>query len=113
MAAAVLLAFVPRLPSSRAPGGLGVGNGTVRITPATNRRLRIFATMQIAFSFVLLAGAAMLVGTLVSLQTGRTGYDMRRVLAFDVPNPAPGVARGDEKLVDFNAEAIRRVGSVP
>jgi predicted permease len=113
MAAAVLLAFVPRLPSSRASGGLGAGGGTVRITPATNRRLRIFATTQIAFSFVLLAGAAMLVGTLVSLRTGRTGFDMQRELAFDVPNPAPGVARGDEKLLDFNAEAIRRVGSVP
>jgi putative ABC transport system permease protein len=102
MAAAVLLAFVPRLPSSRASGGLGLGTGSVRITPATNRRLRIFATTQIAFSFVLLAGAAMLVGTLVTLQTGHTGFDVRRVLAFDIPNPAPGVARGDAKVIDFN-----------
>jgi putative ABC transport system permease protein len=113
MTAAVLLAFVPRLPSSRVSGGLGVGSATVRITPATSRRLRIFATTQIAFSFVLLAGAAMLVGTLVSLQTGRTGYDMQRVLAFDVPDPATGVARRDAKRFDFNAEVIRRVGGVP
>jgi predicted permease len=113
MAAAVLLAFVPRLPSSRAADGLGLGTGSVRMTPATNRRLRIFATTQIAFSFVLLAGAAMLVGTLVTLQTGHTGLDVRRVLAFDVPNPAPGVARSDEGVIDFNNEAIRRIGSVP
>src|SRR5262249_8801938 len=113
MAAAVLLAFVPRLPSSHASAGLGLGSGTLRMTPATNRRLRIFATTQIAFSFVLLAGAAMLLSTLVSLQTERTGYDMRQVIAFDVPNPAPGVARGDAKVFNFNDEVVRRIGHVP
>jgi putative ABC transport system permease protein len=113
LVAAVLLAFVPRLPTSHPSAGLGLGSGTVRITPATNRRLRIFATTQIAFSFVLLAGAAMLIGTLVTLRTERTGYDMRRVLAFDVPNPAPGVPRGDAKAFSFNDEARRRIGQLP
>jgi putative ABC transport system permease protein len=112
MAAAVLLAFVPRLPSSQASSGLGLGAGSVRMTPATNRRLRIFATTQIAFSFVLLAGAAMLVGTLVTLQAGRTAFDVRRVLAFDIPNPAPGVARANS-AANFNDETVRRVGSIP
>ena len=111
--AAVLLAFVPRLPSSRASAGLGLGSRTVRITPGTNRRLRVFATTQIAFSFVLLAGAAMLIGTLVTLQTDRTGYDMLRVLAFDVPNAAPGVPRGDAKAFNFNDEARRRIARLP
>src|SRR5206468_7595253 len=86
MAAAVLLAYVPRLPSPYAPAGLGLATGGVRITPGTNRRLRLFATTQIAFSFVLLAGAGMLVATLVALQTAETGYrNMRQVLAFDIP----------------------------
>ncbi|TMB86964.1 MAG: FtsX-like permease family protein, partial [Chloroflexi bacterium] len=39
--AAVLLAYVPRLPSPHAPAGLGLASGSVRITPGTNRRLRI------------------------------------------------------------------------
>jgi putative ABC transport system permease protein len=112
MAAAVLLAFVPRLPSSHASAGLGLGSGTLRMTPATNRRLRIFATTQIAFSFVLLAGAAMLLGTLVRLQTERTGYDMRQVLAFDTPLLATGVGRSAEVLT-FYDQAIRRVGQLP
>ena len=111
MAAALLLAFVPRLPSTRA-SGLGLGSSGVRMTPATNRRLRIFATTQIAFSFLLLAGAAMLVGTLVTLQTGHTGFDVRRVLAFDVPDPATGVARA-KTAFNFNDEVIRRIGSIP
>ena len=107
IAAAVLLAYVPRLPSPLAPAGLGLASG-VRITPGTNRRLRIFATTQIAFSFVLLAGAAMLLTTLVALQTAHTGFDMRRVVAFDVPSAAAG-----ESDVDFYQEATRRVGRLP
>src|SRR5206468_9966220 len=85
IAAAVLLAYVPRLPSPHAPAGLGLTAGSLRITPGTNRRLRIFAMTQIAFSFVLLAGAGMLLATLVVLQTANTGYDTRHVLVFDIP----------------------------
>jgi predicted permease len=111
MAAAVLLAYVPRLPSAHGPAGLGLATGGVRITPGTNRRLRLFATTQIAFSFVLLAGAGTLLATLVALQTTRTGYDMRRVLAFDVPSSATGL--GDAKATAFNQEVTRRVSRLP
>ena len=68
VAAAVLLAFVPRLPSADASNGFGLSNGSVRITSGTNRRLRLFAVTQIAASFVLLAGAGMLLTTLFALQ---------------------------------------------
>src|SRR6266496_255610 len=53
LVASVLLAFVPRLPSSRASNGFGLSNGSVRITSGTNRRLRLFAVTQVAASFVL------------------------------------------------------------
>ena len=67
------------------PAGLGIASGSLRITPGTNRRLRAFATTQIAFSFVLLAGAGMLVAALIALQTANTGFLTRQVLAFDIP----------------------------
>ncbi|HYT75820.1 MAG TPA: ABC transporter permease, partial [Vicinamibacterales bacterium] len=105
IAAAVLLAFVPRLPASNTSSGLGVASSGVRITPGTKRRLQMFATIQIAFSFVLLAGAAMLLSTLVTLQTGRTGYDVRQVLAFDLPMAAPGVDAGAAKMLALYDEA--------
>jgi predicted permease len=111
MAAAVLLAYVPRLPSPHAPAGLGLATGGVRITPATNRRLRIFATTQIAFSFVLLTGAAMLLAALVALQTARTGYDMRQVVVFNIPASVTGL--GDPKAITFFQEATRRVSALP
>jgi FtsX-like permease family len=113
MTAAVLLAFVPRLPSSHASSGPGLTSSTVRITPGTNRRLRTFATTQIAFSFVLLAGAAMLLGSLVTLQTGRTGYDMRRVLALEIPTPAPGLGRDTKDVLAFYDESMRRIAQIP
>jgi predicted permease len=111
MAAAVLLAYVPRLPSPHAPAGLGLASGGVRITPGTNRRLRVFATTQIAFSFVLLAGAGTLLATLIALQTAHTGYDMRQVLAFDVPASVTGL--GDPKTIAFYQEATRRISELP
>ena len=75
--AAVLLAFVPRLPSAEAANGLSVANMSLRITGSTGRRLRIFAVTQIAASFMLLAGAGALLKTLLSLQDVRTGFDTR------------------------------------
>jgi putative ABC transport system permease protein len=109
--AAVLLAYVPRLPSPHAPAGLGLVSGSIRITRGTNRRLRVLATTQIAFSFVLLAGAGMLLATLVALQTATTGYNMRQVLAFDIPTSATGL--GDAKAIAFYQEATRRISGLP
>jgi predicted permease len=110
IAAAVLLAYVPRLPSAQSPAGLGLAGGSVRITPSTNRRLRAFATTQIAFSFVLLAGAGTLLATLVSLQSAHTGFNMRQVLAVDIPMPATGFASA--KGVDFSV-AMQRIRAMP
>ncbi len=110
--AAVLLAFVPRLPSSDRTASVGLAGGSVRVTPGTNRRLRIFATIQIACSFVLLAGAGMLIATLTALQTANTGYDMRQVLAIDVPlSVSTGVA--DKARSAFFPEVTRRLRELP
>jgi putative ABC transport system permease protein len=110
--AAVALAYIPRLPSSERSSGLGLSSGSVRITPGTNRRLRIFATTQIACTFVLLAGAGMLVATLTALQTANTGYDLRQVLAIDLPAIlSPGVR--DPSRESVLLEVTRRIGELP
>jgi putative ABC transport system permease protein len=111
VAAAVLLAYVPRLPSADASQGLGLSNGTVRITPGTNRRLRVFAMTQIAASFVLLAGAGMLLRTLLSLQAAQTGFDTRNVLALNVPVMSYG--RTPDQVNAFYTDVLRRVGELP
>jgi putative ABC transport system permease protein len=111
MAAAVLLAYVPRLPSPHAPTGLGLASGSVRLTPGTSRRLRMFATTQIACSFVLLAGAGALLAALVALQTANTGFNMRQVLAIDVPTQS--IAIVDPQEMDFFQDLMRRIGALP
>jgi putative ABC transport system permease protein len=109
--AAVLLAFVPRLPSADASHGFGLSNGSVRITSGTNRRLRVFAVTQIAACFVLLAGAGMLLKTLVALQTVETGFDMRHVLALNVPVMSYG--RTPDQVLAFYREVLRRITELP
>jgi putative ABC transport system permease protein len=110
VAAAVLLAFVPRLPSAESAGGLGLSSGSVRITTGTNRRLRVFAVTQIAASFVLLAGAGMLITTLFALQRQQTGF-RGNVLAVNVP--VVSYTRKPEEITAFYKEAIRRISELP
>jgi predicted permease len=98
--AAVLLAHIPRLPSTE--GG--------RLKGSPNRRLRVFAVTQIACSFVLLATAAALVTALVALKEIRTGYDLRNVLAVDLPTASLSMNRQE---ISFYRDLTQRVGKLP
>jgi len=109
--AALLLAFVPRLPSADTSHGLGLSNSSVRVTGSANRRLRIFAVTQIAASFVLLAGASMLLKTLLALEAVQTGFDTRHVLALNVPVMSYG--RTPDQIVGFYKETMRRIKELP
>ena len=111
LSAAVLLAFIPRLPSPHAAAGLGLASGSIRVTPGTNRRLWAFATIQIAFSFVLLAGAGTLLAALVALQQARPDYNLRQVLVFDLPTPGLSIRSAQE--MDFYQEITRRISKLP
>src|SRR5712664_2594662 len=109
--AAVILAFVPRLPSAGTSNGLNLSSGSVRITGSTSRRQRIFAVTQIAASFVLLAGASTVTTTLIALQMAQTGLDMRHVLTINVP--AMSYGKTPQQVVDFYRESIRRIDGLP
>ena len=110
IAAAVVLAYVPRLPSPQAAAGLGLASGGLRMTAGTNRRLRVFAITQVALSFVLLAGAGVLIAALIALQSAHTGYDMRHVLALDVPM---AIEMAGSKAIAFVEHATRRIEKLP
>jgi putative ABC transport system permease protein len=109
--AAVILAFVPRLPSADASRGFSLSGSSARMTGSTGRRQRLFAVTQIAASFVLLAGASMLITTLIALQTTQTGVDTRHVLAINVPVMSYG--KTPQQVIDFYKESIRRVDELP
>ena len=60
---------------------------------------------------MLLAGAGTLLATLIALQSAHTGYNMRQVLAIDVPSATLTEARATE--VDFMQQATQRMGELP
>jgi putative ABC transport system permease protein len=109
--AAVILAFVPRLPSGDASQGLSMASGSVRMTGSTTRRQRMFAVTQIAASFVLLAGASALITTLIAMQRVQTGLDTEHILSISVP--AMFYGRTHQEVVEFYNETIRRVDALP
>jgi predicted permease len=111
LVAAVLLAFVPKLPTADGAQAVSLAAGGTRITSGTNRRLRLFAMTQIAASFVLLAGAGMLLTTLVALQRTRTGFVTENVLAVNVP--VVDFTRKHEEVVGLYREAVRRIAVMP
>jgi predicted permease len=80
------------------------------MTSGTNRRLRVFAVTQIAASFVLLAGAGMLITTLFALQRQQTGV-RGAVLAVNVP--IVSYERDPAQTAAFYREALRRIASIP
>ena len=109
--AAVLLAFVPRLPGADASHRFALSSGSSRVSSSTSRRQRVFAVTQIAASFVLLAGASMLLKTLLALHTAQTGIDTRHVLALNVPVMSYG--RTPDQILGFYKETMRRIAELP
>ena len=107
--AAVILAFVPRLPEATSEA-LHFSSGSGQIS-GSKRRQRIFVVTQIAASFILLAGASMLVTTLLALQKTETGMDSRHVLAINTPAVFNGKTK--QQLLDYYKEVIRRIDALP
>jgi putative ABC transport system permease protein len=107
--AAVILAFAPRLPADTS-GALHLSSGSTQ-TSSSKGRLRGFVITQIGASFVLLAGASVVVTTLLALQKTETGMDSRHVLAINVPAVFYGKTK--QQVVDFYKEVIRRIDALP
>ena len=108
-AAAVILAFVPRLPETTSEA-LHFSSGSGQVTGSKSRQ-RIFAVTQIGASFILLAGASMLVTTLLALQKTETGMDSRHVLAINTPAVFNGKTK--QQLLGYYKEVIRRIEALP
>jgi putative ABC transport system permease protein len=108
--AAVFLAYIPRLPSPDSPQGGLTGRGT-RVAGAGTRKLRIFAGTQIAASFLLLAGAAVLMKTLFVLEQTRPPYDSANVLAVNLPVMSYG--KTPQQVSDFYRDVKNRIAAMP
>ncbi len=111
LAAAVFLAFAPRLPSEVSSNGPALTSGGSRVTRSSRRRIRIFTVVQVAASFLLLAGAGVLLTTLRSMQTAQPGFETGHVLIASLPLISDG--RTPQQVVQFYQEAQRKVRALP
>jgi predicted permease len=111
LVAAVFLAYIPRLPSTKASPASGLTSGGSRSATGSNRRLRIFAVTQITASFLLLAGAGVLLRTLYALESTRPPFDTSHVLAINLPVVSYG--RTPQQMQDFSRDVLRRVSALP
>jgi predicted permease len=111
LAAAVLLAYAPRLPAAEKPGGLRLASSGLRIAGGTRRQLNMFAVMQIGASFVLVTGAVMLLRTFLALQAASPGFEISRVLVVDVPVTSFG--NPPEQVRAFYRDLRDRLGAIP
>ena len=112
MLAAVVLAYIPRLPSPHPPAASESASTGLRITPAANRRLQLFAVTQIALSFVLLAAAGMLLATLAERHRANTSFETRNVLAIDVPLAIEAAGTTTIDFVEALMDRVERLDGV-
>ena len=111
VAASIFLAFIPRLPAAQVSRSLSAAGVGTRVTGANSRRLRVFAVTQIAASFLLLAGAGVLMRTLYELESTRPPYNSANVLAVNLPPISYG--RTPEQTRDFDRNVKARVSELP
>ena len=111
LAAAVFLAFAPRLPSDDSSRGPALTSATSRVTGSSRRRIRVFTIVQVAASFLLLASAGLLLTTLRSMQTAQPGFETAHVLIASLPLISNG--RTEQQIAQFYQEAQRNVSALP
>jgi predicted permease len=110
LAAAVFLAWAPRLPSDDSSRGPALTSGASRVT-GSRRRIRVFTIVQIAASFLLLASAGVLLTTLVAMQQAQPGFETGHVLIANLPLISDG--RTPQQVAQFYQEAQRRLSVLP
>jgi predicted permease len=81
------------------------------VAGGSTRRLRVFAVTQIAASFLLLAGACVLMKTLFVLENTRPPFSSDKVLAVNLPVMSYG--KTPEQIREFYHEIERRVSTLP
>ena len=109
--AAVAFAFVPALPQQGAMGS-ALSQGGKRTTGSVSRQRvqRGLVVAQVAVSFVLLAGAALLVRTLINLNSVDLGVDLENVLTMEVP---ASETRSDAENRAYTEQILARIGTLP
>jgi predicted permease len=110
--AAMLFAWVPKLPVSHDLGTSLTAAGGGRATGSVSRRRaqRALVVSQLAISFMLLVGAGLLMRSLVKLSHVDPGFDLENVLTMSVPDFS---GRPQAQRAEFGRSLVDRVDGHP
>lgn len=110
LATGVLVGLVPAIVAARASivSALRAGGSTVTQSP---RLRQVLVVCQVAMTVILLAGAGLLVRTVMALNSANTGIDRRGVLTMEVG--LPGTRYTPERRAAFYREAIAALRALP
>lgn len=109
--AAVVLTFVPRLPDVSTGQGLAMAAGAGQSIEVRVGQ-RALVVCQVALAFVLLAGAGLLLRTLLAIGAENPGFDLRGVLTVSVPMDGQS-GRTAEQISAMYAELEHRFRTLP
>jgi predicted permease len=112
--AAILFGLIPALQAMR----LDLWNSLKNVTSAVGGHgsavtlRKALVTAQVAFSFLLLAGAGLFVKTLVNLKSARTGFrDIENIVSFQVDPSLNGYSGAKQRA--FFKHALEAVNALP
>lgn len=121
MLLAVCLAWLPGLPVAPAPAGVGSGGAKATAGRVRRRLQRGLVVSQLAMSFALLAGAGLLVRSLIELSSVDPGFRTEQILTLKTPTgpsggalpfqPDPGWERALEEIRAFPGVRAAAVAS--
>jgi predicted permease len=106
----ILFGLAPALTGTRARSLKESGRTTAGITP--NRMRTALVITEVALSFVLLAGASLLIRSFNRLASLNPGVDTTNVLAMDLPTPLTEFTNSTT-LTNYLKELTEKVRSVP
>ena len=111
LAAASLFAFLPRLPGTVSQSWTWFSANRASAGFASRRMQRLLVVVQIGVSFVLLAGAGLLLETLWNLQRDDGGVALEEVLTMRIP--IDYVARTSDEPLAYYGTILERVSALP
>jgi predicted permease len=111
--AGILFGLTPALKMSRGATSETLKEGGRSSTGTRHRAQRVFVVAEMAMALVLLAGAGLMVRSLVRLWQVDPGFDPRHVMSFGLtPPPSVLTASADGIRAHFR-ELNRRLGAIP
>jgi putative ABC transport system permease protein len=114
VAAGILFGLVPAWQSSKPNVNETLKeSGRSSSTNVRGHRLRsVLVVVQIAFAFVLLVCAGLLIRSFSQLQNVNTGFNQQRLLTMQVTLP-PSQYAHDDNILSFYREAMQRLSGLP